>query len=107
MTKVNDSRCYAALMILALMICTTLYSSIKTFINLHGYLLTIMPRIKWIIWCSSLYDGKIYRGFDCGNDHFLLIAEMQLKFKRLKQAEKEKKIFNTAKLKYTNITFRY
>ena len=105
MTKVNDSHCYAALMILALMICATLSSSIKTFLNLHGYLLTIIPRIKWIIWCSSLNDGKIYRGFDCGSDHFLLIAEMPLKFKRLKQTEKKKA--ETAKLKYTNITFRY
>ena len=45
-TVVNDSHCSAALMIFALV---TLSSSIKTFIKLHGYLLTITQRMKSII----------------------------------------------------------
>lgn len=46
------------------------------------------------------------RDADSGSDHFLLITKMWLRFKRLKQAEKQM-IFDTAKLKDINIRFRY
>ena len=42
------------------------------------------------------------RDVDSGSDHFLLITKMWLRFKRLKQAEKQM-IFDTAKLKDINI----
>ena len=90
----------------------TLSSSIKTFIKL----LWLSPdhqtknEIDYISiisrWCSSLQDVKVYRGADCGSDHFLHIAKMPLKFKRLKQAEKQM-IFDTTKLKDTNTKIRY
>ena len=51
-------------------------------------------------------DVRVYREADCGNDHFLLIAKIRLKFKRLKQAEKQM-IFDTAKSKDTNTRLRY
>ena len=46
------------------------------------------------------------RDADSSSDHFLLITKMWLRFKRLKQAEKQM-IFDTAKLKDINIRFRY
>ena len=46
------------------------------------------------------------RDADSGSDHFLLITKMWLRFKRLKQAEKQM-IFDTVKLKDINIRFRY
>ena len=46
------------------------------------------------------------RDADSGSDHFLLITKMWLRFKRLKQAEKQM-IFVTAKLKDINIRIRY
>ena len=57
-------------------------------------------------WRSSLQDIRVYRGADCGSDHFLLIAKLRLKFKRLKQAEKQM-IFDFAKLKDTSTRLRY
>ena len=55
---------------------------------------------------SSLQDVRNYRGADCGSSQFLLLAKMRLKFKRLKQAEKQM-IFDTVKLKDTNTSLRY
>ena len=49
---------------------------------------------------SSLKDVRVYRGADCGSNHFLLITKMRLKFRMLKHAEKQI-IFNTSKLKHT------
>ena len=45
-------------------------------------------------WHSSLQDVMIYKGSNCGSDHFSLITRMELKFKKLKQAVK-KMIFDT------------
>ena len=71
----------------------------NAFIKLRSYLLIITQNeIDYISissrWRSLLQEVKIYRGADCGIDHFLVIAKMRLKFKRLKQAKK-KMIFNT------------
>ena len=56
--------------------------------------------------CSSLQDVRVYRGADCGSDHFLLIAKRRLKFKRLKHAGKQI-TFDTSKLKDTYTRLGY
>ena len=114
---VNDSHCFAVLMILAMVTFSSGTNAfiklrfMNAFIKLRSYLLIITQNeIDYISissrWRSLLQEVRIYRGADCGIDHFLVIAKMRLKFKRLKQAEK-KMIFNTTRLKDTNTRFRY
>ena len=78
---VNDSHCFAVLIILAMV---TLSSATKAFIKLRfmnafiklrSYLLIITQNeIDYIStsnrWRSLLQEVRIYRGADCGIDHF-------------------------------------
>ena len=40
-------------------------------------------------WQSLLQDVHIFRGADCGSDHFLVVAKVKIKFKSLKCAKRQ------------------
>ena len=40
-------------------------------------------------WQSLLQDVHIFRGADCGSEHFLVVAKVKIKFKSLKRAKRQ------------------